>query len=169
MSSNTMVSSSTSLSSTPGAARHIDWGRFARVGVATVVAAVLANVLVYVIGSAVVSYDPRFPALANVSATILLTAGAAIAAVVLYAVLLRVTPNPARPFTIIAAVALVISWIPDVTYIPTVPGATGEQTAILALMHVVAAAVIVGILTNITNPRSRPPARVNGSSLAVLC
>ena len=115
MSSNTMVSSSTSLSSIPGAARHIDWGRFARVGVATVVAAVLANVLVYVIGSAVVRYDPRFPALMNVSATILLTAGAAIAAVVLYAVLLRVTSNPARAFTIIAAVVLVISWIPDVT------------------------------------------------------
>jgi hypothetical protein len=78
----------------------------------------------------------------------------AIAAVLLYAVLLRFAQNPARTFTIIAAVVLVISLIPDVFYIPTVPGATGGQTAILALMHVVAAAVIVWMLTNFNQSRS---------------
>ncbi len=148
------MASSISLSSTPRAAHPVNWGRFALVGVATVIAAVLANVIVYFIGSAVVGYDPEFIVLSNVSATILFTVVPAIAAVLLYAVLLRFTQNPARTFTIIAAVVLVISLIPDVFYIPTVPGATGGQTAILALMHVVAAAVIVWMLTNFNQSRS---------------
>ena len=130
------------------------WGRFALVGLATVVAAVIANVLVYFIGSAVVGYDPGFIVLANVSATILFTVVPAIVAVLLYAILIRFTSNPARIFTNIAIVVLILSLIPDLTYIPTVPGASTGQTAILMLMHVVAAGVIVSMLTTLT--RSRP-------------
>jgi hypothetical protein len=120
-----------------------------------VVVAVLANVLVYFIGSAVVGYDPEFVVLSNVSAVILFTVVPAIVAVLLYAVLMRFTANPARTFTIIAAVVLVVSLIPDVTYIPTVPGATVGQTAILSVMHVVAAVVIVGMLTTLIGPQTR--------------
>jgi hypothetical protein len=79
-----------------GSARSIDWGRFALVGLATVIAAVAANVLVYFIGSALVGYDPQFVVLANVSATILFTVVPAIVAVLLYALLLRFTDNPTR-------------------------------------------------------------------------
>ena len=149
------MSSTMSLSSTPGEARHVNWGRFALVGVATVIAAVLANVLVYFIGSAIVGYDPEFIVLRDVSATILFTVVPAIAAVLLYAVLLRFTSNPARTFMIIAAMVLIISLIPDVVYISTVPGATGGQTAILSLMHVVAAVVIVWVLTSFNQSQSR--------------
>lgn len=149
------MSSMTSASSSSGESRPVDWGRFALVGLGTVIVAVLANVLVYFIGSAVVGYDPEFIILRNVSAVILFTVVPAIVAVVLYAILLRFTANPTRVFTIIAAVVLVVSLIPDVTYIPTVPGATGGQTAILAVMHVVAAVVIVWMLTTLTQPQSR--------------
>lgn len=142
-------------SSAPAAARVVDWGRFALVGLGTVVAAVLANMLVYFIGSALVAYDPQFVVLANVGPTIIFTVVPAIVAVVLYAILLRFAANPARAFTIIAAVALVISLIPDLFYIPTVPGATGGQTAVLMVMHVVAAIVIVAMLTTLTRPQSR--------------
>ena len=141
--------------SAPAAARSGSRGRFARVGLGTVVAAVLANVLVYALGGALVGYDPQFVVLANVSGTILFTVFPAIGAVLLYAALSRFTGNPARVFTIIAAVVLVVSLIPDVTYIPTVPGSTGGQTAILMLMHVVAAGVIVGLLTTRTRPQAR--------------
>lgn len=130
-------------------------GRFAIVGLATVIAAMIANVLVYLIGSAVVGYDPRFVVLANASGTIFFTVIPAIVAVLLYAVLQRFTSDPARIFMNIAAVVLVVSLIPDVTYIPSVPGATAGQTAILMLMHVVAAGVIVSMLTNLSPSRSR--------------
>jgi hypothetical protein len=130
----------------------LSWGRFALIGLATVVAAVLANVLVYFIGSAVVGYDPQFIVLTNVSATILFTVVPAIVAVLLYAILLRFSSNPARIFTNIAVVVLIISLIPDLAYIPSVPGASSGQTAILMLMHVVAAGVIVWMLTTLTRP-----------------
>ena len=155
MSSIALSSSSSSSSSTPVAPRAVSWGRFALVGLGTVIAAVLANLLVYLIGSVVVGYDPQFIVLANASGTILFTVVPAIVAVLLYAVLLRFSSNPARIFTNIAIVVLILSLIPDLTYIPSVPGASSGQTAILMVMHVVAAAVIVSLLTTQTRaPRA---------------
>jgi hypothetical protein len=142
-------------SSAPVASRSVNWGRFALVGLATVVAAVVANVLVYFLGIAVVTVDPRFIVLTTVQPTIMFTLVPAIGAVLLYAVLLRFANNPARLFTWIAVVGLVVSLIPDLAYIPSVAGATVGQTALLMLMHVVAAIVIVWMLTTFTRPRSR--------------
>ena len=142
-----------SLSSAPVASSAVSRGRFALVGLGTVAAAVLANLLVYALGSAVVGYDPGFVVLANASGTILFTVVPAIVAVLLYAVLMRFSGNPARIFTNIAVVVLIVSLIPDLTYIPSVPGATSGQTAILMVMHVVAASVIVWMLTNFTHTR----------------
>jgi hypothetical protein len=133
----------------------ISRGYFALVSLGTVVAAVVANTLFYFIGAEIVAYDPEFVVLANVSGTIIFTLFPAIVAVLLYAALLRFTDNPVRNFTIIAAVVFVVSVIPDVTYIPSQPGATSGQTAILVLMHAIAAIVIVGMLTTLTRSRGR--------------
>ncbi len=150
--------SSIALSSSPSSpvpSPAVSRGRFALVGLGTVAAAVIANLLVYVLGSVVVGYDPGFVVLANAGGTILFTVVPAIVAVLLYAVLMRFTGNPARIFTNIAVVVLIVSLIPDLTYIPSVPGASSGQTAILMLMHVVAAGVIVWMLTTFTrSPRS---------------
>jgi hypothetical protein len=137
----------------PEASRAVGRGQFALVGLGTVAAAVIANLLVYLLGSVVVGYDPQFVVLANASGTILFTVVPAIVAVLLYAALVRFTSNPARIFTNIAVVVLVISLIPDLTYIPSVPGASSGQTAILMVMHVVAATVIVFTLTRLTVSR----------------
>src|SRR5215211_3601222 len=83
-------------------------GRFALFGLGTVVAGVLANLLVYLLGSVVVGYDPQFVVLANPSGTILFTVVPAIVAVLLYAVLMRFSRDPARIFTNIAAVVLIL-------------------------------------------------------------
>ena len=114
--------------SAPAAARSGSRGRFARVGLGTVVAAVLANVLVYALGAALVGYDPQFVVLANASGTILFTVVPATGAALLYAALRRFARRPARAFAIIAAVVLVASIVPDFTYIPTVPGATAKAS-----------------------------------------
>ncbi len=144
-----------STSSSAVQSRGVDWGRYAIIGLATVVAAVIAIVLVYFIGSAVVAYDSRFPPLASVGGPILFTLVPALVAVLLYAALLRFSANPERIFTTIAVVVLVISLIPDLFYIPTVPGASTSQTAMLMVMHVTAAVVIVGMLTTLTRSQSR--------------
>jgi Kef-type K+ transport system membrane component KefB len=135
--------------------RSISRGRFARLGLATVVAATVANVLVYYLGAAIIGYDPTFVVLANVGGVLFFTIPAAIIAVLLYAVLLRTVDNPERTFAIISAVVLVLSVIPDVTYIPTVAGSSSAQTAVLILMHIVAAAVIVGMLARYARPQAR--------------
>src|SRR5215212_6065927 len=135
-----MSSTALSLSSSaPVASRANSPGRFALAGLGTVAAAVLANLLVYALGSVVVGYNPQFIVLANASGTILFTVVPAILAVLVYAALMRFTSNPARIFTNIAVVVLIVSLIPDLTYIPSLPGATPGQTAILMVMHIVAA------------------------------
>jgi len=134
--------------------RSITRGRFALFGLATIVAATIANVLVYYLGAAIVGYDPSFVVLQNAGGAIFFTIPAAIIAVVLYATLLRTTKRPERIFTIISAVVLVLSIVPDLTYIPTVEGSSNAQTAVLILMHIVAAAVIVGMLTSYTRQRA---------------
>jgi hypothetical protein len=137
------------------ASRGTGRGRFALVGLGTIIAAVLANVVVYYLGQALVGYNSGFLILANPSGAILFTLVPAIVAVLLYAALLRFARRPARTFAIIAAVVFVVTTIPDFTYIPSVPGATAGQTAILVLMHVVAAVVIVGMLTRLARPQAR--------------
>ncbi len=150
------ITSSAPLTSPASAtARTIGWGRYALVGLGTIVAAVLANVLVYTLGSVVVEYRPDFVVLASIGGTLIFTIVPAIVAVLLYAMLLRFARRPERTFSIIAAIVLAVSIIPDFTYIPDVPGATPSQIAILVLMHIVAAVVIVGLLTTRTRPQGR--------------
>ena len=142
-------------SSLPRKTRAASRGHVARVGLATLVTAAAANTLVYFLGGALVPYDPQFVVLGDVIGIALFTIVPAIVAVLLYAALLRRARHPARTFTIIAAVVFVVTLIPDFTYIPTVPGATGGQTAILVLMHAVAAGTIVGMLTTLARPQAR--------------
>jgi hypothetical protein len=141
-----MSAIATSLSAQPGS-RSVNRPHFALVGAGTVVAAVVANALFYFVCSALVAYDPEFLPLASVGGAIIMTLGPAIIGVLLYAALRRFTRHPARIFAIVSAIALIVSFVPVFTYIPTVPGATDAQIAVLFLMHVVAAAVIVCLLT----------------------
>jgi hypothetical protein len=136
-----------SAQSAPARRRGVDWGRYSLRGLATVVAAVLANSLFYYLGAALGVYDPEFIVLSSVSGAAIFTVAPAVVAVLLYAGLLRFTRHPAGIFTVISAIVFVVTLIPDFTYIPTVPGASDAQTAVLVLMHVIAAAVIVRMLT----------------------
>jgi len=124
----------------------------ALVGRVTIAAATLANVLVYLLGDRLIGYDPDFVVLATVGGTISFTVFFALAAVLVYAGVLTLARNPARDFTIISAVVFIVTLIPDLIYIPTVEGSSTAQTAILMLMHVVAAAIIVPMLTILACP-----------------
>jgi hypothetical protein len=139
----------------PAKARRFSWGGYALRGLGTVVAAVLANTVFYYLGGAAVAYDPDFVVLSNPSGAVIFTLVPAIVAVLLYAALVRLTGRPAGIFTVIAAITFVVTLIPDFTYIPTVPGASNAQTAILVLMHVIAAGVIVRLLTGTPRRQAR--------------
>jgi tryptophan-rich sensory protein len=149
------ASPATTLAVRQSAPRATNWGRYALLSVATVVASVLANVVVFYIGAIVVGYNSGFIILTNPTGVIIFTVVPAIFATLLYAPLLRFTRHADRIFYAISTVVFIVTLIPDFTYIPTVPGATNGQTAILILMHVVAAAVIVGMLTKLSRPQAR--------------
>ncbi|HEY8766885.1 MAG TPA: DUF6069 family protein [Dehalococcoidia bacterium] len=129
-------------------ARGFSWGRYALRGLGTVIAAVLANTLFYYLAGTLVAYDPDFIILSNLGGAAIFTVVPAIVAVLLYAGLVRFTRHPAAIFSVISAIVFVVTLIPDFTYIPTIPGASNGQTAILVLMHVIAAGVIVRLLTS---------------------
>src|SRR5215211_4291105 len=72
---------------------------FVRIAALTIVAAVLANVLVYFLGDLVIRYDPEFLVLNNPSGVAIFTFTAAVVAVLVYAGLLRYTANPVHTFS----------------------------------------------------------------------
>ncbi len=125
-----------------------NWGRYALLSLGTIVAAVLANTLFYYVASVPVAYDPDFIILENPVGVMIMTFAPAVIAVLLYAALLRFTRRAASVFSIISAIVFVATLIPDLTYVPTVPGSSDAQIAVLMLMHVIAAGVIVRMLTS---------------------
>jgi hypothetical protein len=126
------------------------WGRYARTSLLTIGASVLANAVFFYLAQAGVQYDPAFLPLGNVSAPIIFTVFPAVAAVLLYAGLLRfVRRHAAMVFTVISAITFVVTLIPDFTYIPTVDGVSNAEIAVLVTMHAIAAAVITRGLTTL--------------------
>ena len=126
------------------------WGRYARTGLLTIGASVLANAVFFYLAQVAVQYDPAFLPLGNVSAPIIFTVFPAVAAALLYAGLLRfVRQHAARVFTVISALTFVLTLIPDFTYIPTVAGVSNAEIAVLVTMHAIAATVIMRGLSSV--------------------
>lgn len=146
--STAVLSLSAASSSAASTSLRVNWGRFARTGLGTILASTLANALLYIVGGAVVAYDPQFLPLASVGGPIVMTVSAAILAVPLYAALLRFTRQPVRIFSVMAAVVFVLTMVPVFSYIPSLPGVTSAQIAMLVVMHFVAAGTIVRLLTS---------------------
>ena len=144
------VSLSTSYARTETATSAFNWGRYARIGLLTIGASVLANAVFFYLAQVAVQYDPAFLPLGNVSAPIIFTACPAVVATLLYAGLLQfVREHAAMVFTAISAITFVVTLIPDFTYIPTVDGVSNAEIAVLVAMHAIAATVITRGLTSV--------------------
>jgi hypothetical protein len=126
------------------------WGRYARIGLLTIGASVVANAVFFYLAQVAVQYDPAFLPLGNVSAPIIFTVFPAVVAAMLYAGLLQsVRKHAALVFTVVSAITFVITLLPDFTYIPTVDGVSNGQIGVLVAMHAIAAAVITRGLTSV--------------------
>ena len=147
-----MSATAASLAATPRAidstSGAFSWGRYARIGLLTVGASVLANAAFFYLAQLAVQYDPAFLPLGNVSAPIIFTVFPAVVATLLYAGLLRfVRKHAATVFMVISAITFVVTLIPDFAYIPTVDGVSNGEIAVLVVMHALAAAIITRGLT----------------------
>lgn len=122
--------------------------QLAKFGLIALLVASIVNVLVLVIGLAIVEFPSEFVGgpfgpLA-VGPVVMNSAVAAIGATLVYGVVVRYSARPNRTFTIIAGVFLVLSFAMFLA--PDLSGAPSRVFAILAVMHVAAAVTIVSVL-----------------------
>lgn len=111
------------------------------------VAALLAAAVVLAVQWIALAIWPEaalFKPLDSYARSALFTIVPALGATALFAWLAARRPNPVGAFVRIAIVVLLLSFIPD--YLLPVPDRTFLASSIAAFMHVVAAAVIVGVL-----------------------
>ena len=113
-------------------------------------AAVVVNVLVRAIAIALFDIPEAFEHLA-LRAVIVSTFVGVIAAAIVFAVIVRVARNPVKTFTIVAAVALVLSLAAPLSVglqdPPEYPGTDAAAVGTLMLMHVLTAAIVVGMFS----------------------
>jgi glucose dehydrogenase len=114
------------------------------------VAAVVANVLLRALAIAVFEIPSAFEHLA-LRAVIVSTLAGVIAAGLVYAVVATLARDPARTFTIVAVVALLLSFAAPLMVgledPPEYPGTDAASVGTLMAMHVVTAAIAVVALT----------------------
>jgi len=79
----------------------------------------------------------------------MMTALFTLAAVGVFAAIVRLSIQPIRTFQIVAVVALVLSWFPDLM-LPPDPTATVEGVVALIVPHAVAAVAVVWPLSMLT-------------------
>jgi hypothetical protein len=122
-------------------------GRLLMVGSGTALATTVANVLIAVALRGWLRVPAVFTPLSvpSVASLTILSMGAA---VLVFALLARSRPHPVRTFCIVAAIALPITWIPDllIWVAGVFPGTTAGGILSLMLLHLVAAGLAVILL-----------------------
>lgn len=112
-------------------------------------AAVVANEVVRLLASAIFDFSPEFKPLGFGAPAIFTTINLVLGTVVAF-VVARFAHNPARTYWIVATVALVLSYYPNVNLAVTgespFPGASAAAQWTLAVMHLVAFFIAVPIL-----------------------
>ena len=124
-------------------------GRLLRRGLLAAVLAAVANAIVLVIASSLIGAVVVPPGEAlTLGPVVAASAGGAVGAAVVLGVIGRFSRRPVRVFRVIALVVLLLSLLPIL-----LEGVAGPSAGALALMHIVAAAIVVAVLT--ATPRKR--------------
>lgn len=144
--------------------RRVGMNRLVKYGLLAVIVASAANALVRVIALAAFDIPAAFELFPlGWGPVIAFTTIGAVGATVVYGLLTRFTKRPNRTFTIVAAVALLLSFAGPVSMFlaqPSgVPGFPGSVFVTLVLLHVIPAAVSVSVLTRASNSAVRSEAR----------
>ncbi len=130
----------------PTPAERVSLKRLLWAGPLAIVAAVIANWLVRTLALAVLDIPAEFQQL-QTPAFLPFTVIGLLGAIITFAIIGRVSRRPVRTFQIVAAVVLVLSFLPDIGLLATgAPGATLPGILVLMLMHVVAAGIVVWVL-----------------------
>jgi Family of unknown function (DUF6069) len=136
----------------PGtSSRQVALGRLLWAGPLTIVAATIASVLIQQIAVALLNPDPAFLPL-TMAPPIAFTVIGVLGAVIVFGLIGRFAKNPVALFQRVALIVLIVSFIPDIMMLVTGfnPGTTLANVVVLMIMHVVAWAITVQMLTRLT-------------------
>lgn len=124
------------------------FNRLLWVGPLTILGAILANTTIWQVAVAVLQPDPQFLPFTS-PVPIVSTFFGVLGAVIVFAIIRRISKNPIALFKRVALIALALSLIPDIVMLLTGfnPGTTLANVLVLMLMHVVAYAISVTMLT----------------------
>jgi hypothetical protein len=133
-------------------AQRVVYGRLWWVGLLAIVLSTVANLIVRIIGVALVPIAPEFLPVSIAMPTIIFTVVGVLAGVIVFAIVGRFSRRPARTYTIIGVVALLLSLVPNVMMIvdpssAPFPGVTPAAAVILMVQHVVAGVITIWLLT----------------------
>src|SRR5689334_21612227 len=104
--------------SAPGREERVSSRRLLWVGPLAIVAAVIANQIIRLIAVSLFNISPEFMAL-QVGPPFMFTIMGVLGAIIVYAVVGRISRRPIRLFRVIALVVLVLSFIPDIGLLTT--------------------------------------------------
>ena len=125
------------------------------VGPLTVLASIVGVLIVRVIAVAILNPDPTPLALGWVM-PILFTAVLCSGAVLVFALVARFAKAPIRTYQTIAFVVLLLSLLPDIGFAQApMPGANWPNAIALMIMHVVAWAITVFMLSKLSVVKSK--------------
>jgi len=129
---------------------RVAYARLWWAGVLTVVLSVTANAVIRTIARAAFDVPDEFPPFTWGQFTFLTVAGVA-GATITFAIIGRLSRRPVRAFTGVAVIALILSWLPDIGLLAArpYPGTSVQSVGTLMFMHLVTAAITVGLLTRL--------------------
>jgi hypothetical protein len=127
--------------------RVTTWRRLLAVGAAAVVGSAAATSAVAAVLRGVLDVPAAFAPLQPL-AVLSLTIGGVIAAVLVFAAICRLSARPVRLFTIVASVALVISWAAPlaVYFANAFPGTNASRVVGVMSLHAIAGVVTIALL-----------------------
>src|SRR5262245_59290416 len=139
-----------SAASAPEREERISGRRLLWVGPLTIIVAVIANQVVQLLALSLFNISPEFPPLQS-GPPVAFTIMGVLGAVIVFAIVGRLARRPIRLFRRIALVVLLLSFLPDIALLATgaLPGTSLVAVGTLAVMHVVAWAISVWMLTTL--------------------
>ena len=119
-------------------------------GPLTVLASIAGVLLVRIIAVLILRPDP-LPMSLGWTLPIFFTTVLVAGAVIVFAIVARLTKNPIRIYQIIAFIVLLLSFLPDIAFAQSpMPGANWPNAIALMVMHVVAWAICITMLSRLS-------------------
>ena len=138
----------TVMSSSDSAGQRVTtWRRVLAAGAAALIGSAAANSAVAAVLRGVLDVPAGFSPLQAISVLSLTIVGV-VAAVLVFAAICRLSARPVRLFTIVASVALVVSWAAPLAayFANTFPGTNASRIVALMALHAIAAVVTIALL-----------------------